>query len=660
MNGNSEKDGYARTNDKQTDVLKTKNRSKNVSRETLGKKTNYKSEKIRFEKELERKNRLERIRKSGGVVDDNPYDFQNPTVRELYDAFRRNELNAIESFYNALYLRANDNYYASAMSVKNKYKNVYDHPASWYKDNKDGKIYTHNKWWIAVKLLESVPHALEKMGQVAEKSRELQKMFLGMFEHSRVSAKKAASLVGALLMIAGSAAMLEFWSQTAEERKEKLIPALQLYVNGEFVGNVESIDAVEKAKNRTENEVSLELGRRYELDCEMKYVPAMVASDELLHHNKLDMLFDKTAVGDNLKYGYGVYSSGVLICVSEDKELIDGVLDENLNFRRGLLFEDGEIEKVSFYNLVVREGRFPDEMFSDENTVRAIFSLPLRKEEEAAGETEETHDDSNVEGEANGSLNVSHSVTMLGGTVGSISDVLATGEAEEGVHSINIELVTSKVETVVETVPYTVEFEYDNTLREDFTRVVKKGAVGSKNVVYLVDYVDNLEVKRVEMSSNVIKEAVSERVIMGTRPLTDDEKRSKSTGKYIYPSQGSLSSGYSWRVLGGYNEFHKGIDIRADAGLDLVAADGGEVIQAEDRRNGYGLCVMIQHDDGTITRYAHCSKLLVSNGDRVAQGQKIGLMGATGRASGVHLHFEVIKDGKTVNPMNYLEPREND
>ena len=140
--------------------------------------------------------------------------------------------------------------------------------------------------------------------------------------------------------------------------------------------------------------------------------------------------------------------------------------------------------------------------------------------------------------------------------------------------------------------------------------------------------------------------------------MTEDEKLKRSTGTYIYPSQGELSSGHGWRTWGKYNEFHKGIDLRSDKGLVLVASDGGEVIQAKDRGDGYGLCILIKHDDGTITRYAHCSALHVEVGQRVAQGEYIADMGATGQVTGVHVHFEIIKDGVTVNPLEYLIPRD--
>jgi murein DD-endopeptidase MepM/ murein hydrolase activator NlpD len=99
--------------------------------------------------------------------------------------------------------------------------------------------------------------------------------------------------------------------------------------------------------------------------------------------------------------------------------------------------------------------------------------------------------------------------------------------------------------------------------------------------------------------------------------------------------------------------FHQGLDMAAPLGTPVMAARSGRVIAAG-WDNGYGLCIRIDHGDGMVTRYAHASKLYVSVGDWVEQGAVIMAMGATGRATGPHLHFEVIMDGNAVNPRLYL------
>ena len=130
-------------------------------------------------------------------------------------------------------------------------------------------------------------------------------------------------------------------------------------------------------------------------------------------------------------------------------------------------------------------------------------------------------------------------------------------------------------------------------------------------------------------------------------PTTD------SVGAYIWPSNGTLSSRFGSRSASVGSTNHKGIDITGRTGDPIYAADGGEVVFSDWSRS-FGYMIQIRHDNGHITLYAHNSELLVSLGERVAQGQQIALMGATGIASGVHLHFELIINDKNVDPLEYL------
>lgn len=124
------------------------------------------------------------------------------------------------------------------------------------------------------------------------------------------------------------------------------------------------------------------------------------------------------------------------------------------------------------------------------------------------------------------------------------------------------------------------------------------------------------------------------------------------------PSVRNMGDGYGnrWIVEEQRNNFHKGIDITKPgcAGTPTVASAGGTVIQASDKGNGYGNCVIIDHGNGISTLYAHHQSLAVSVGDTVVQGQTIGYIGHTGYAYGDHLHFEVRVNGEHTNPLNYV------
>jgi YD repeat-containing protein len=123
--------------------------------------------------------------------------------------------------------------------------------------------------------------------------------------------------------------------------------------------------------------------------------------------------------------------------------------------------------------------------------------------------------------------------------------------------------------------------------------------------------------------------------------------------KLHWPAQGTVTSGFGKR----WGKMHKGIDIAAPIGTPIVAAASGIVTQAKWNNGGYGNLVEIQHPDGSLTRYAHNSKLLIRVGQTVEQGQLIALMGSTGHSTGSHCHFEVHPAGQAaVNPIAYLVP----
>ncbi|HVC21282.1 MAG TPA: peptidoglycan DD-metalloendopeptidase family protein [Vicinamibacterales bacterium] len=112
-----------------------------------------------------------------------------------------------------------------------------------------------------------------------------------------------------------------------------------------------------------------------------------------------------------------------------------------------------------------------------------------------------------------------------------------------------------------------------------------------------------------------------------------------------------VNSPFGWRrdPFNGQMRFHEGVDLRAAYGQDVPAAGTGKVVFAGND-GGYGLMVLLAHPGGLETRYAHLSSIAVQDGQQVQAGQTLGRVGATGRATGPHLHFEVIEDGRRVNP----------
>jgi len=123
-----------------------------------------------------------------------------------------------------------------------------------------------------------------------------------------------------------------------------------------------------------------------------------------------------------------------------------------------------------------------------------------------------------------------------------------------------------------------------------------------------------------------------------------------------YPHLGVITSGYGHRenpFTGENVETHKGLDIRGRYGEVVKSTASGRVVMAG-RRGGYGNCVVINHGNGFETYYGHLSRILIKVGQQVKAGDKIGKIGSTGRSTGPHLHYEVHRYGKIINPRSFL------
>ena len=171
--------------------------------------------------------------------------------------------------------------------------------------------------------------------------------------------------------------------------------------------------------------------------------------------------------------------------------------------------------------------------------------------------------------------------------------------------------------------------------------VLQEAVPGHHEVTVLTTSRNGTETSREMVSENVITEPVPEII----------EKGTQTPPTYIKPiTGGTLTSTFKWR----WGRMHKGIDWAVPKGTAVRASCGGTVVSAG-WSGGYRNCITIRHPDGKQTRYGHLSKILVSAGQKVDQGQKIALSGNTGRSTGPHVHFEIIVNGSQVNPLKYLQ-----
>ncbi|GAA4861228.1 M23 family metallopeptidase [Paenibacillus vulneris] len=207
-------------------------------------------------------------------------------------------------------------------------------------------------------------------------------------------------------------------------------------------------------------------------------------------------------------------------------------------------------------------------------------------------------------------------------------------------------LAVKTVERHVETVdvPYDIEYIEDSTMKAGNQETMEIGENGLMEKSYLITKINGELVGESLSGEKTIQPAKKAVVKKGTKIIPG-----VGTGTFIWPVyRPKLTSDYGQR----WGSFHPGTDMVSEQS-NIMAADYGTVSFAG-WKTGYGNCIILDHQNGYSTLYGHLSKIAVTEGENVQKGEKIGIMGSTGNATGVHLHFEVRKGDVQQNPLKYL------
>lgn len=229
-----------------------------------------------------------------------------------------------------------------------------------------------------------------------------------------------------------------------------------------------------------------------------------------------------------------------------------------------------------------------------------------------------------------------------------------TARDEDGHPYLGVQIRCTEVYD--EPIPFANETVKDATKYIGYSAVRVPGVEGVTRVTADVIYVNGEEQYREEISREVIREPVTQVTAEGSYRVNAGAQPGVATGTFLWPlpSCRTVYSPFGYRS----GKLHAGIDISGNGvyGKDILAADGGRVSQvnASGWGSGYGLYVIIDHGNGYATVYAHCSEILVSEGDRVTQGQLIARVGNSGNSFGAHLHFEIRVNGTSVDPTDYV------
>ncbi len=228
----------------------------------------------------------------------------------------------------------------------------------------------------------------------------------------------------------------------------------------------------------------------------------------------------------------------------------------------------------------------------------------------------------------------------------------------EDEQTVKSKLDTLQVKTVAtvtseKEVAFSTKTVNNNKENVGYAKIVTAGVNGLNRKVETVETINGSETARTEISNEVIKEPVTQVIEKGTKAVysSGTQKANVASSGFICPmNKGDIKmiSAY-W----GDGRGHRAVDLSGNTGVAIFASKAGTV-EFSGYDGAYGYCVVIDHGDGYKTRYAHASALCVKKGETVTQGQQVAKLGNTGRSTGPHLHFEVIKNGNRVNPSNYV------
>ncbi|OCA82201.1 peptidase M23 [Bacillus sp. FJAT-27225] len=196
-----------------------------------------------------------------------------------------------------------------------------------------------------------------------------------------------------------------------------------------------------------------------------------------------------------------------------------------------------------------------------------------------------------------------------------------------------------------ESITFKTEIVNDDSMFKGEKKIKQEGKNGERHVVYTISEQNGKTVNKIVSNETITTKPVNHIIVRGTKVVP-----SRGEGSFVWPASGGYVSsqvGYRW------GKMHKGIDIARPSNYTIKAADNGTVVEAG-WDGAYGKKIVIDHNNGFRTVYAHLSSIDVQVGQTVSRGSKIGNMGSTGDSTGIHLHFEVYKNGKLQNPLNYI------
>jgi len=449
--------------------------------------------------------------------------------------------------------------------------------------------------------------------------------------------------------------------QVAKANKDEVNKVYHVYASGEHVGIVTDKAYVEKAVNKKVEELNKQYsGVELTSSSNITFVAEVVfKNNEDIDNKKVaDLVVSKIKP---LQEAYALKLDGqVVTYLASEAEV-----EQTINKMKLKYVTEGQLQQVEA-SKQMRQAQ-PELKDGETRILDVTLSKEISQEETQVAPEKVLTVDEAISLLENGSLTKDLYVVKSGDVLGSIANkhglklkellAINPGLKEDTVLKIgqevnvtvlkpHLSVVVEKEVKVAEEIPFETKYVENSSILKGETKVETNGVKGSKSVTYSISTQNGVEVARNVVNSTVVKEPVTQVIQKGTKVIP-----SRGDGQFAWPTYGGYISskmGYRW------GRSHTGIDIARPSDRTIKASDNGTVESVVYSNSGKGNYVVINHNNGFKTVYAHLASISVKRGQTVQQNQKIGVMGSTGNSTGVHLHFEVLKNGSYVNPLNYV------
>ena len=426
--------------------------------------------------------------------------------------------------------------------------------------------------------------------------------------------------------------------------------ALEVQVNGQTVGYVANEDVFNSAREAVQERINYADTDHAKWTVEPTYT--VTVAHKTMDENEMADAILKSA-SDEISEGTALYLDGELTAVCSDGVSLQSYLSSLLE-----PYENPEDPNVTVgFNkeVTLENGIYFNESFQQENDVESMLSGVQQQEKIYTVQTGDTLWSIAQKNDLTFRELCELNMNFKGAALTETSNIQAGDELIVTKQEATLEVRITKIETWQEEIPYASETTKSNEYNVGTKKTTQAGENGIRSVTAQRVYDTNgTQLSQQILSTEVIKEPVTEKIVVGTKKQAKTSYITGS-GQFIWPVPGYRNCS-RW-----YGGSHKGVDICAAAGTPIYASAGGTVTKAGYNKagagTGYGYSIIINHGNGYTTVYAHCLSLVVHAGQTVKQGQLIGYVGSTGRSSGNHCHFEIRRNGSYIAPQNVFNRR---